>query len=182
MLNLRASRPKSLAGGGPLQRGVARNRGSRGCLAVAQAVAEMRVIGYSRDLGTVEYRMKQLMHASLAVGWTCLLASAPLAGAQPAAREDRLTTPAGLTLYTFDNDVAGSGKSACNPPCSNIFPPYLVEAGASASGDLSVIERADGTKQWAYKGKPLHMWFDDKKPGDAGGDGMNRGIWRIARP
>jgi len=58
----------------------------------------------------------------------------------------------------------------------------LVEPGASASGDLSVIERSDGTKQWAYKGKPLYVWFDDKKPGDAGGDGMNRGIWRIARP
>ena len=45
-----------------------------------------------------------------------------------------------------------------------------------------MIERADGAKQWAYKGKPLYLWFDDKKPGDAGGDGMNRGIWRIERP
>jgi len=162
--------------------GLGRTRGSGWRLGVAQAAAGTPVIGYSRDLGTAEHWMKRLIHATLGAAWICLLAAAPPAVAQAVAREDRLTTPAGLTLYTFDNDVPGSGKSACNAPCSNIFPPYLVESGASASADLSVIERADGTKQWAYKGRPLYVWFDDKKPGDAGGDGMNRGIWRIARP
>ena len=126
--------------------------------------------------------MKRLIDATLGVTWLCLWVGAGLAVAQPVARDDRLTTPVGLTLYTFDNDVPGSGKSVCNPPCSNIFPPYLVEPGASATGDLSVIERSDGTRQWAYKGKPLYLWFDDKKPGDTGGDGMNRGIWRVAKP
>ena len=114
--------------------------------------------------------------------WMCLLGAATGATAQPMRQEDRLTTPTGLTLYVFENDVAGSGKSACYPPCSGIFPPYLAEPGVKASGDFSVIERSDGAKQWAYKGKPLYLWFDDKKPGDTGGDGMNRGIWRIAKP
>jgi predicted lipoprotein with Yx(FWY)xxD motif len=144
---------------------------------MAQVAVGMTVIGCSRVLRTAEHWMMRQIPATLLF----LLAAAIQAAAQPVAREDRLTTPAGLTLYTFDNDVPGSGKSACNPPCSSIFPPYLVEPGASASEELSIIERSDGAKQWAYKGKPLYVWFDDKKPGDAGGDGMNRGIWRIAR-
>lgn len=112
----------------------------------------------------------------------CLLTLEPCAFAQPVAREERLTTPAGLTLYTFANDVVGSGKSACYPPCSNLHPPYLVEQGASATGDLSIVERTDGAKQWAHKGRPLYRWIYDEKPGDIGADGMNRGIWQIAKP
>jgi len=158
--------------------GLGRTGGLGSWLAMAHAAAVTPVIGCSHDLGTAEHWMMRLIPVTL----ICLLAAAMQAVAQPVAREDRLTTPAGLTLYTFENDVPGSGKSACNPPCSNIFPPYLVDPGASASGELSVIERADGAKQWAYKGRPLYVWFDDKKPGDSGGDGMNRGIWRIARP
>ena len=162
--------------------GLGRTRGPGRLLAVAQAASGTRVIACLRNFGIAGHWMKKLIQASLSAAWLCMFVVATPAQGQAVVREDRLTTPAGLTLYTFDNDVPGSGKSACNSPCSNIFPPYLVEPGASASGDLSVIERSDGTKQWAYKGKPLYVWFDDKKPGDAGGDGMNRGIWRIARP
>jgi predicted lipoprotein with Yx(FWY)xxD motif len=111
-----------------------------------------------------------------------LLALGQLACAQPMAREDRLTTPAGLTLYAFGNDVVGAGKSACYPPCSNLHPPYMVEQGVAANGDLSIIERSDSTKQWAHKGRPLYLWIYDEKPGDAGADGLNRGIWKIAKP
>lgn len=116
------------------------------------------------------------------VSLICLLALGEFAHTQPVVREDRLTTPAGLTLYAFANDVVSSGKSACYPPCSNLHPPYLVEQGASATGDLSVLERSEGAKQWAHKGRPLYLWIYDQKPGDAGADGMNRGIWQIARP
>ena len=107
---------------------------------------------------------------------------AAAAWAQPVVNGDRLTTRAGLTLYTFDNDVVGSGKSVCNAPCTNIFPPYLVEPGAAAAGEVSVVTRADGTQQWAWKGRPLYRFYADDKPGDLGGDGMNRNIWHVARP
>lgn len=93
-----------------------------------------------------------------------------------------LVSADGLTLYTFDNDVPGSGKSVCNAPCSNIFPPYRVEPDGAASGDFGVVVRDDGTRQWAYKGRPLYTFFGDRKPGDKGGDGMNRNIWHVARP
>jgi len=55
-----------------------------------------------------------------------------------------------------------------------------VSASDQASEDWSVIAREDGSKQWAYKGKPLYLWVKDHKPGDATGDGF-RGVWHVAR-
>ena len=111
-----------------------------------------------------------------------LLVLGGFAVSQPVVQEGKLTTPAGLTLYTSSNDVVGSGKSSCYAPCSNLHPPFLVEQGTSVGEDLSVIERTDGSKQWAHKGRPLYLWIYDQKPGDAGADGMNRGVWQIAKP
>ena len=102
--------------------------------------------------------------------------------AQPVVSNGILLTQTGHTLYTFDNDVVGSGVSVCNPPCSNIFPPYLAADKDTAKGDFTWVTRQDGTKQWAYKGRPLYRFYADDKPGDKGGDGMNRNIWHIARP
>ena len=45
----------------------------------------------------------------------------------------------------------------------------------------TVITRDDGSKQWAYQGKPLYTWLKDTKPGDRTGDGVNN-AWRVARP
>lgn len=91
-----------------------------------------------------------------------------------------LTNAAGMTLYTFDKDGAGSGKSECNGPCATNWPPLLAAADAKASGEYTIITRNDGAKQWAYKGKPLYLWIKDTKPGDRSGDGFNN-AWRVAR-
>jgi predicted lipoprotein with Yx(FWY)xxD motif len=45
----------------------------------------------------------------------------------------------------------------------------------------AVITREDGSKQWAYKGKPLYYWVKDTKPGDVSGDGV-KGVWHTAKP
>ncbi len=92
-----------------------------------------------------------------------------------------LTTPAGMTLYTFDRDAASSGKSACNGPCATNWPPFAAPADAQASGDWSIVTRDDGSKQWAYKGKPLYAWSKDQKPGDKTGDGFLNNAWHVAR-
>ena len=39
-----------------------------------------------------------------------------------------------------------------------------------ASGDLTIITRDDGGKQWAYKGKPVYLYSKDAKAGDKSGD------------
>jgi predicted lipoprotein with Yx(FWY)xxD motif len=91
-----------------------------------------------------------------------------------------LTNPGGMTLYTFDRDAAGSGKSACNGPCVALWPPLMAGGDAKASGDWSIVTRDDGARQWAYKGKPLYLWSKDQKPGDRTGDGFNS-VWHVAR-
>ena len=87
----------------------------------------------------------------------------------------------GMTLYTFDKDPAGAGKSVCNGPCAGNWPPLAAGGDAKAGGDYSVITRDDGSKQWAYKGKPLYHWVKDQKPGDKTGDGFNK-VWHAAKP
>jgi predicted lipoprotein with Yx(FWY)xxD motif len=86
----------------------------------------------------------------------------------------------GMSLYTFDKD--STGKSACNGPCAENWPPLMASADAKASGDWSVVTRDDGNKMWAYKGKPLYTFKKDTKAGDVTGDGFLNGAWHLAKP
>jgi predicted lipoprotein with Yx(FWY)xxD motif len=109
-----------------------------------------------------------------------LAACATMSSPAPAtASNGVLVGPNGMTLYTFDRDAGG--KSMCNGPCATNWPPLMAPAGASASGEWSVVTRDDGSRQWAYKGKPVYYWIKDGKPGDRSGDGVNN-AWRLARP
>jgi len=111
-----------------------------------------------------------------------LTISASLAfGQAPAKVSDGvLVNDSGMTLYTFDKDAGG--KSACNGPCATNWPPLTASASATASGDWSIVTRDDGTRQWAYKGKPLYAWTKDKKPGERTGDGFLNNQWHVAKP
>lgn len=92
-----------------------------------------------------------------------------------------LVNTAGMTLYTFDNDTAGSGKSACNGPCAGLWPPVMAEADAKPEGDMTLVTRDDGTKQWAYKGKPVYLYKSDTKAGDMTGDNF-KNVWHVIKP
>lgn len=112
-----------------------------------------------------------------------LLACSAIAG-QPApamVTDGVLTGSNGMTLYTFDKDAAGSGKSVCNGPCATNWPPLYAMDGDMASGDYSIVMRDDGKKQWALKGKPLYYWSKDQKPGERSGEGFNN-VWHVAKP
>jgi predicted lipoprotein with Yx(FWY)xxD motif len=127
------------------------------------------------------------------IGKTTLLAlllSTGLAGAalaqtatpgkmESTAKGQILTNGKGRTLYTFDKD--STGKSACNATCATLWPPFLASSDATASGNWSVITRSNGSKQWAYDGKPLYTWIKDKKPGDMTGNGV-KNVWHTAHP
>lgn len=91
-------------------------------------------------------------------------------------------SPNGFTLYVFGADAPN--VSNCNGGCAAIWPPFAAASTAQASGSFSIITRADGSKQWAYKSQPLYNFTGDSKPGDAHGDGLNvnGGIWHVARP
>ncbi len=86
----------------------------------------------------------------------------------------------GMTLYTFDKDAPGSGKSVCNGPCAVNWPPLFATDNDRPSGEWSIVTRDDGKRQWAFRGKPLYSWIKDQKPGDRTGEGVNN-AWRIAK-
>jgi predicted lipoprotein with Yx(FWY)xxD motif len=99
----------------------------------------------------------------------------------PAKKVDNiLVDQNGMTLYMFDKDVANSGKSACNDACASNWPPLVAEEGATPDDKFSIITRDDGTKQWAYDGKPLYLYRADKQPGDREGDNF-RDIWHVVK-
>src|SRR5690606_42026261 len=63
-----------------------------------------------------------------------------------------LTDSQSMTLYTFDKDEPGT--SNCYDTCATNWPPLTADENAQPEGDFTLVERTDGTKQWAYKGEP----------------------------
>lgn len=120
--------------------------------------------------------LHRLFAPALAAG---LMFSLPALADMAKLEGDRLVNEAGMTLYTFDNDK--DGMSACYDACAANWPPLMAPADAKAEGDNTLSARKDGANQWAYKGKPLYLWVNDKKPGDTTGDGV-KGVWHTARP
>ncbi len=90
-----------------------------------------------------------------------------------------LTDLEGRTLYTFSNDAPG--VSNCVDACVANWPILAATEGEVAEGDYAIIDRADGTRQWTYKGQPLYTFIKDTAPGDVTGDGVND-VWHLARP
>lgn len=112
----------------------------------------------------------------------CVLATGALAVPVDTAKTalgDVLVGENGMTLYTFAKDSAGT--SVCNDDCAVKWPPLFANEGDVVSGDYTIIERADDTYQWAYKGMPLYFWMNDKAAGDTTGEGVG-GVWNVARP
>jgi predicted lipoprotein with Yx(FWY)xxD motif len=122
------------------------------------------------------------LYALLAVALLAFLTGcASVSSGMPAQMKDGMLVDAkGMTLYTFDNDKADSGKSVCNGPCAVKWPPMMAQASDKPVGDFKVITRDDGQKQWAHKGKPLYTWPEDQEPGDKFGDGYLK-VWRIIK-
>lgn len=91
-----------------------------------------------------------------------------------------LTDQKGMSLYIFDKDTVS--VSNCNGSCASIWPPLLVTSAPNPlPTNLTIIKRADGTSQYAWKGMPLYFYSNDQKVGDVTGDGFNK-IWHLARP
>ena len=91
-----------------------------------------------------------------------------------------MTDFAGVTLYTYDKDTAG--VSNCTGACADTWKPYT--SGAVAQGtfpsNVSVITRADGSKQFTWKSMPLYYYNGDQNVGDTTGDGKG-GVWHIVK-
>ena len=125
------------------------------------------------------------MRTIKAIGWVAagvlvIAGCAMMDGAPVKYSGSVLVNDAGMTLYTFDKDPVGAGRSVCNAKCAVLWPPLKASAEDKPGGDYTIITRDDGSKQWAYKGKPLYLWIKDQKPGDKTGDGVNK-VWHVIK-
>lgn len=122
-------------------------------------------------------KMSAALLASLMLA-SCTAISADHSGGPTSVRDTSvgtvMTDSSGMTLYTFTKDSAG--VSNCNGGCAASWPPFAAGNAAQDVDKFTVIERADGSKQWAYDGKPLYTWQGDTAPGDATGHGL-QGAW-----
>jgi len=109
-----------------------------------------------------------------------------------------LVTPAGMSLYAYYKEEAkpqgiawqctNAAPTTTNDQQSGIgvrpqigfkqlksclqkFPPYVADADARPVGDFTIVQRPEGTRQWAYQGAPLYISANDRKPGDRNGLG-----------
>src|ERR1700733_5575627 len=84
----------------------------------------------------------------------------------------------GRSLYTYDKDSARA--AVCTGDCAAAWPVALAPRGARQDGDWSQLPRADGTRQWVFRGAPLYRFAGDKGVGETAGDGAGGGAWHVA--
>jgi predicted lipoprotein with Yx(FWY)xxD motif len=124
--------------------------------------------------------VRNLLVVAVSLAAVSAASAAPPVKTGTTAKGATLTDAQGMSLYTFDKDAGG--KSACNGPCATNWPVVKAEASDQPTGDYTIITRDDGSKQWAYKGKPLYTFAKDQKAGDTTGDGFLNGAWHLAQP
>jgi len=115
----------------------------------------------------------------LAAAFVTLSAAAALAAPATfgdSAKGKILVDAKGMALYTYDKDEAG--KTNCIGPCLTNWPALMAAATDKAEGDWTIVDRPEGTKMWAYKGKPVYFYVKDTKAGDLTGDGVG-GSWHL---
>ncbi len=84
-----------------------------------------------------------------------------------------------MSLYYFTGDEIG--VSNCTGACAETWPPAVFPEGTPMGENYSLIQRADGRWQVAFKGHPLYLYSGDSRPGDVNGDGAN-GQWFLSKP
>jgi len=82
----------------------------------------------------------------------------------------------GQALYVRQRDRMN--QSGCYGDCARQWPPYLAYGNARTHGQWSIINRRDGTRQWAYAGRPIYMWSGDRGQGQIGGH-RHDGTWSV---
>jgi predicted lipoprotein with Yx(FWY)xxD motif len=70
-----------------------------------------------------------------------------------------LQTERGFSVYASDTDAPG--QSNCDATCAKTWLPMVAPESVRPHGDWTIIERAPGVRQWAFRGKPLYRYSLD---------------------
>ena len=93
-----------------------------------------------------------------------------------------LVTGAGKTLYSLSAET--HGRFICTDrSCLALWTPLVVPHGTTPAGvaTLATVRRPDGRTQVTYRGRPLYTFNEDRRPGDAKGNGFKDvGTWLAA--
>jgi predicted lipoprotein with Yx(FWY)xxD motif len=105
-------------------------------------------------------------------------------------------TATGRSLYCLERPGIGGARDGstqpkvevCDAECLNSWNALPGKSDTSIGGNWSLIKRSNGMLQWAYDGKAVYTYTEDKKSGDASGDilqyhtGGRAYSWRVLRP
>ena len=109
-------------------------------------------------------------------------ASKPVVKTGHALGKKVLVTRAGMTLYSLSAET--HGRFICkDKTCTSVWHPLVVAHGTPPTGasHLATVKRPDGRTQVTFEGKPLYTFAEDKKPGQAKGEGFKDvGTWHVA--
>ncbi|UOQ88625.1 hypothetical protein MUN74_15320 [Agromyces endophyticus] len=91
----------------------------------------------------------------------------------------------GMTVYMFDTDTQGSGKSSCEGQCATNWPAVTTDSDApqveGVTGEVGTITGVDGSTQVTLNGWPLYTYAGDSAAGDVNGQGVG-GVWWVLSP
>jgi predicted lipoprotein with Yx(FWY)xxD motif len=102
-----------------------------------------------------------------------------------------LANEAGHTVYTYNTSrrFANSPTSEktkrlaaegiCDEECrGDRWVPIAAAADAQNMGNWTIVDKVDGIRQWAFKGKPLYLDSTDKAPGEFHGVNFGDLSWK----
>lgn len=91
----------------------------------------------------------------------------------------------GMTVYVFDKDTAGSGKSSCSGDCLANWPAVTTTSSSptatGVTGKIGTIAGTNGARQLTLNGSPLYTYAGDKASGDTNGQAVG-GTWWVVAP
>lgn len=97
-----------------------------------------------------------------------------------------LVSAGGRTLYHLTAEQHGT--ISCTGACARAWPPLTITKGSKPTAGagvrqakLGTIRRPDGSVQVTYDGLALYRYGDDRKKGDAKGQGEEH-VWFTIRP
>jgi len=81
----------------------------------------------------------------------------------------QLLTDKYFSVYSSDRDAPN--KSNCDAECLKTWKPVTAPQSAVSQGEWSVVDRAPGVRQWAYRKRPLYTYVLDTQTSSLqGGD------------